>query len=392
MMIGLSSLLETTTTFGDKLRYSEASRNQKTGTHHGHGPVVAWNITKTCNLHCLHCYSSSENKKYEGELSTEEAHDVINQLADMKVPVILFSGGEPLIRPDIFELAEHAISRGIRITFSTNGTLIDEKKAKRLKDLGISYVGISLDGMQKTHDFFRQKEGAFDLAIRGIRNCMAVGQKVGLRFTMNKHNIEALPDIFDLIEKENIPRVCFYHLVYAGRGGVEDDITHQQTREALDFIIEKIHYFQKSGQPREILTVDNHADAIYLYLKVMETDPELAGRIWEKLQRNGGNRSGIAFCNIDHRGIVHPDQFSQNIALGNLREQSFAEIWQGDHPILLGLRDRKSKIHGRCATCQYFSVCNGNFRPRAQGFYGDFWASDPQCYLTEDEIHLAASV
>ncbi|WP_232697272.1 radical SAM/SPASM domain-containing protein [Brevibacillus daliensis] len=391
-MIGLSSLLETTTTFGDRLRYSATSKGQRTGTHAGHGPVIAWNITKTCNLHCKHCYANSEAKKYEGELSTEEALHVIDQFAEQKVPVILFSGGEPLIRPDIFELAERAIEHGIRVTFSTNGTLIDKEKAKRLKDLGISYVGISLDGMKETHDAFRQKEGAFDLALRGIRNCLEIGQKVGLRFTMNKHNIDELPDIFRLIEEENIPRICFYHLVYAGRGGVEDDISHSQTREALDYIIENIQRFHELGQPREILTVDNHADAIYLYLKTKETNPELAERIWEKMQRNGGNRSGIAICNVDNLGNVHPDQFSQQIHLGNLREQTFEEIWNSEHPILAGLRNRKDKIHGRCSSCQYFSVCNGNFRPRAQGFYGDYWASDPQCYLTDQEIGLIQHV
>ncbi|MGC5324145.1 radical SAM protein [Brevibacillus sp. SYSU BS000544] len=387
-MIGLSSLLETTQTFGDKLRYSEEARGQNRGTHEGHGPVVVWNITRTCNLNCLHCYSSSEAIQYEGEFSTEEAKNVIDQLADAKVPVILFSGGEPLIRPDILELAEYAIGKGIRITFSTNGTLINEEKAKKLKELGVSYVGISLDGIGEIHDKFRRKEGAFELTLKGIRNCLAIGQKVGLRFTMNRHNIESLPSILELMEKENIPRACFYHLVYAGRGAVEDDITHEQSREALDLIIDAIKRFADKGEAREILTVDNHADGVYLYLKTKEENPELAERIYEKLLRNGGNRSGVALCNIDHRGNIHADQFSQNITFGNLREKSFKEIWESDHPILTGLRNRKEMIKGRCAECKYFEVCNGNFRPRALGYYGDYWESDPQCFLTDEEIGL----
>ncbi len=390
-MIGLSSLLETTQTFGDKLRYSEEARGQHRGTHEGHGPVVVWNITRTCNLNCLHCYSSSEAIAYEGELTTEEAMNVIDQLAEAKVPVILFSGGEPLIRPDILDLAGYAIQKGIRITFSTNGTLITPEKAAKLKELGVSYVGISLDGIGEIHDKFRRKEGAFDMTIKGIRNCLAVGQKVGLRFTMNRHNIDSLPSILDLMEQENIPRACFYHLVYAGRGAVEDDITHEQTRQAVDTILAAIKRFADKGTPREILTVDNHADGVYLYLKTKKENPELAERIYEKLLRNGGNRSGVAICNIDHRGNIHPDQFSQHISFGNLREKSFAEIWNSDHPILVGLRNRKELIKGRCASCQHFAVCNGNFRPRAFGYYGDFWESDPQCFLTDEEIGITAN-
>lgn len=387
-MIGLSSLLETTTTFGDQLRYSEEARGQRMGTHGNHGPVVVWNVTRTCNLNCLHCYSSSEAKAYDGELSTAEAFSIIDQLAEAKVPVILFSGGEPLIRPDIMLLAERAIGHGIRVTFSTNGTLITPEKAKQLKQLGVSYVGISLDGIGEIHDKFRRKEGAFEAAMRGIRSCLAEGQKVGLRFTMNKHNIDSLPAILQLMEEENIPRACFYHLVYAGRGAVEDDISHEQSREALDLIVDAIKRFSAKGSPREILTVDNHADGIYLYLKVREEEPELAERIYQKLLRNGGNRSGIALCNIDHRGFVHPDQFSQQVTFGNLREQSFAEIWSSSHPVLDGLRNRKELITGRCAKCTHFAVCNGNFRPRAYGYDHNYWSSDPQCYLTDEEVGI----
>lgn len=387
-MIGLSSLLETTTTFGDKLRYSEEARGKRTGTHGDRGPVVVWSVTRTCNLNCVHCYSNSEAKAYNGELNTNEALGLIDQLAEAKVPVILFSGGEPLIRPDILQLAEKAISLGIRVTFSTNGTLITEEKARQMKELGISYVGISLDGIGAVHDEFRRKKGAFDATLRGIRNCLAIGQKVGLRFTMNKHNIDSLPQILTLMEEENIPRACFYHLVYAGRGAVADDITHEQSRQALDLIIDAIQRFAAQGNPREILTVDNHADGLYLYLKTKEQDPELAERIYQKLQRNGGNRSGIAICNIDHQGFVHPDQFSQQITFGNVREQTFIDIWKGDHPVLEGLRNRRELISGRCAECTHFNVCNGNFRPRAFGYSGDYWASDPQCFLTDEEIGI----
>lgn len=385
-MLAVSHLLADVESFGDKLRYTEHSRGHRTGTHAGAGPVVVWSVTRSCNLKCMHCYANSENKKYDGELSTEQALGLIDQMAEMKVPVILFSGGEPLVRPDIFELAEYAISKGIRVTFSTNGTLIDEEKARRIKEMGVGYVGISLDGIGSVHDYFRNKEGAFDAAIRGVRNCMAQGQKVGLRFTMNRHNIAQLPLIFELMEREGIQRACFYHLVYSGRGSLTDDITHQETREALDLIFAKAQEFTRRGLHKELLTVDNHADGVYLYLKALEQDEEKAATIYRKLQMNGGNRTGIAICNIDYQGYVHPDQFTAGVTFGNVKEQPFAEIWHGSHPVLEGLRDRKPLLTGRCSTCKYLDICNGNFRSRALAVHGEMWAEDPACFLTDAEI------
>ncbi len=390
-MIGISKLLNNSCNYGDTLRYNENSHVQTNGTHSNHGPVVVWNVTRTCNLNCIHCYANSEAKKYEGELTTEEAKDMIDQLADFNVPVLLLSGGEPLIRPDILELAEYAISKGIRITFSTNGTLIDKKLARKIKDIGVGYVGISFDGIKEKHDAFRRYEGAFDKALEGVRNLVEVDQRVGLRFTINKHNYLQLNEIFDFIEKEDIPRACFYHLVYSGRGSemMAEDLTHEETRDALDIIMTRTIEFEKKGLDKEILTVDNHADAIYVYLKTVEKNPEQAKYIYEMLQRNGGNRSGIAFANIDYQGFVHPDQFTQNHTFGNIKEQNFKDIWtNSDHPILKGLKDRKPLLKGRCASCKWLNICNGNFRTRADAVYGDFWESDPACYLTDEEIGL----
>lgn len=334
----------------------------------------------------MHCYANSENKKYDGELTTEQGLRLIDEMAELKVPVILFSGGEPLVRHDIFELAAYAISKGIRITFSTNGTLIDDETARRIKELGVGYVGISLDGIGSVHDYFRRKEGAFESALRGVRNCMKYGQKVGLRFTMNRHNIGQLPLIFDLMEAEGIQRACFYHLVYSGRGSVEDDISHAETRKALDYIFDKAQDFTRRGIPKEILTVDNHADGVYLYLRALEQDEAKAAEILNKLRMNGGNRTGIAICNIDHLGNVHPDQFTQTITFGNVKEQSFADIWHSEQPVLEGLRNRKPLLNGRCKDCRFLDICNGNFRARALAVHSDLWADDPACFLSDEEI------
>lgn len=394
ILIGISKLLNNNSTnYGDKLRYSEESKGRVHGTHLNHGPVVVWNVTRTCNLRCIHCYSSSEAKKYDQELTTDEARKMIDDLADFNVPVILFSGGEPLIRPDILDLAEYAVSKGIRVTFSTNGTLIDKATARKIKDIGVGYVGVSFDGIKEKHDEFRRHDGAFDKALEGIRNLIEVDQRVGLRFTINKHNYLQLDDIFDFIERENIPRACFYHLVYSGRGSemVNEDLNHQEAREAVDLIIRRTQDFHDRGLDKEILTVDNHADSIYLYLKMKKENPERASHIWEMLERNGGNRTGIAIANVDNKGNVHPDQFTTNHTFGNVRERHFGEIWTDTtHPILNGLKDRKPLLKGRCSKCKWLEVCNGNFRTRAEAVTGDFWESDPACYLTDEEIGIEA--
>ena len=388
-MISITKLLMDVPNFGDTLRYTPEAHEARNGVSEGRGPVVVWNCTKTCNLNCIHCYARSEAIKYQNELTHEEGLSLIDQLADFKVPVILFSGGEPLLRPDFFELANYAASKGIRPTISTNGTRIDEETAKRLKDMGVGYVGISLDGCEATHDKFRGKPGAYQMALRGIRNCVATGQKVGLRFTITRDNVQDLDSIFDLLERENIDRVCFYHLVYSGRGSamVERDLNHEESRRAMDLIIERTLDFKARGINKEILTVDNHADAVYLYLKMKERDPVLGERILKLIQSNGGNRSGMAFGNIDSVGNVHPDQFTQYITLGNVRERPFGEIWTDlSNPILAGLKDRKPLLKGRCPKCAYLNLCNGNFRTRAEAVTGDFWAQDPACYLTDEEI------
>lgn len=391
-MISVTKLLCDTSFYGDSLRYSHGSRGAVHGATDRMGPVVVWNCTRTCNLKCIHCYAGSESKKYEGELDTQEAKKFIDDLADFRVPVILFSGGEPFVRPDVLDLARYATEKGLRATFSTNGTLIDRNLAQEIKEIGVGYVGISLDGIGENNDRFRGKEGAFDKALAGIENCLAVGQRVGLRFTINRHNYQELEAIFKLIEEVKIPRVCFYHLVYSGRGShmVEEDITHEESRAALDLIMEKTLDFHRRGLEKEILTVDNHADGVYIYLKMAQTDPVRAEEIMKLLKRNGGNRTGIAIGAVDWHGNVHPDQFTQNHTFGNVKERPFGEIWSDvSQPILAGLKNRKPLLKGRCASCKWLDVCNGNFRARAEAVTGDFWEADPACYLTDAEIGLA---
>ncbi len=391
-MISFTRLLCGGEHYGDTLRYSADSRGQVHGTRAGAGPVVVWNATRTCNLKCIHCYYSADTRKFAGELTTAEAKEFIDDLAQFHVPVLLISGGEPLARPDIFELARYAVDQGLRVTFSTNGTLITPDVAREMKELGVSYVGISLDGVESNNDRFRGKAGAFREALRGIQRCRAVGQRVGLRFTINRHNYQDLPEILRLLEEEDIPRACFYHLVYSGRGSamVDQDVSRQESRQAVDLLRSQAREYGRRGMDKELLTVDNHADGVYLYLREQAEDPQRAAMILELLRRNGGNRSGIAIASVDSEGNIHADQFTQNHSFGNIREESFSRVWtRADDPILAGLKDRKPLLKGRCAACRFLDLCNGNFRARADAVAGDFRESDPACYLTDEEVRPA---
>ena len=394
-IINLSKLLTEVQSYGDKLRYSKKSKGARTGTRHDLGPVVVWNATRACNLSCQHCYAGSDGSRNPEELSTEEARDFIDQLAALNVPVLLISGGEPLLRSDLEELIKEAVSSGIRVTLSTNGTLITPEKAARFKELGVSYVGISIDGLPETHNHFRGEEKAFARALTGIKNCQQVGQKVGLRYTLTAFNREEVPAVFDLLLEENIARLCFYHLVHQGRGSTlnEAALSGEETRETLDYIIFRSDRLPQEHGDKEILTVANHVDGIYLYLKLLEDGDPRAERILQYLKYNGGNRSGTALACVDWKGNVHPDQFSMNHNLGNIREKSLKSIWQSaDSGLLQKLRNRRSYLQGRCANCSWLPVCNGNFRARAEAATGDYWAEDPGCYLTAAELARGSSV
>lgn len=372
----------------DSIRYSKKCRDAKHGTMKGRGPVVAWNITKKCNYKCKHCYSSSEILDYENELSFEEIKATVDSLKEMNVPVILLSGGEPLFRSDIFEVIEYIRSVGIKVSLSTNGSLIDESVAVKLKQLGIGYVGISIDGMESINDRFRGVKGAFENSIRAIDNCKKAGVKVGLRFTINKGNHTEIPKVMNLMEEMDISRICFYHLVPSGRGSdiSGEMLNKDESRQTLDYLYEYSKESVKSGVDRGILTVTNHTDGPYLYLKAKQDDSQLAEKILEKLSRNGGNRSGIAIANIDSFGNVYPDQFSRFIKLGNIKVESFKDIWTGESDILKKLRNRKQYLNNICKSCRWLDICNGNLRARAWNTSNNLWGMDPGCYLRSEEI------
>jgi 12,18-didecarboxysiroheme deacetylase len=391
-MIGISKLYCGTVEPSDALRYGRMS--SKLPSHllqfsSDKRPVVVWNVTRRCNLKCVHCYAHAKNIAFDNELSFSEGKMLINDLSEFGVPVMLFSGGEPLVRKDLPELAAYAVKKGMRAVISTNGTLITPQIAQTLKDIGLSYVGISLDGMEEINDRFRGVKGAFKLALKGIENCKKAGIKVGLRFTINKSNVGQIPDIFKLLEEMDIPRVCFYHLVYSGRGSelVKEDLSHEGSRNAVDLIMDLTKQLHDRNISKEVLTVDNHADAPYLYLRLLKENPERARKVLELLEMNEGNSSGIGIGCISWDGVVYADQFWRHYSFGNVKNRPFSKIWADtSDPLMKKLKEKKKHAKGRCATCRWLDICAGNFRVRSEAVTGDVWAPDPACYLTDEEI------
>ncbi|MCK4998843.1 MAG: radical SAM protein [Anaerohalosphaera sp.] len=398
-MINISKLYCEQVTPGDWLRYGMKGSGERAGEvvpkkASERKPIVVWNYTSKCNLKCVHCYNDSGMDKASNESTTEEAKAILDDLAEFGVPSVLFSGGEPFVRKDLFELIRYAGGKGLRTVISTNGTMITPEAAKTIKDAGVSYVGISLDGIGEVNDKFRGVKGAFDSTVKGIRNCMAAGVRVGLRLTLTKRNVQDLEPLFDFLDAENIERLCFYHLVPSGRGeGIfsDDDLTHAQSRDAIEKIMAKTRQLKEAGKQTDILTVDNHVDGIYLYLKLLKEDPEKAAKVWELLTWNGGgmNSSGVGIGCIDFNGKVHANQFWGHYDLGDVHEKKFSEIWSdNEEPLLKGLRDRRGHVKGRCRVCKFFDACGGSLRVRADLHFGDTWAPDPGCYLTDEEIGL----
>lgn len=353
------------------------------------GPVVIWNLIRRCNLTCKHCYSISADKDFPGELTTDEVYTVMDDLREFGVPVLILSGGEPLLRPDLFDISRRAKAMGFYVGLSTNGTLIDEAMIGKVADIGYDYVGISIDGLRETHDRFRRRIGAFDESLRAIRLCREAGIKVGMRFTLTMDNAHELPDLLRLMDAEGVDKFYLSHLNYAGRGNRnrKDDAVHRLTREAMDLLFETCLADLRAGREREFVTGNNDADGVYLLRWVEQRFPERADHLRTLLERWGGNSSGVNIANIDNLGNVHPDTFWWDYDLGNVKERPFSQIWPDTaDPLMAGLKSRPRPLEGRCAACREQAICGGNTRVRAWQLTGNFWAEDPACYLTDEEI------
>jgi len=352
-------------------------------------PVVIWNLIRRCNLTCKHCYTTSANIDFPNELDTETIFNVMDDLKDFKVPVLILSGGEPLLHPDIFKISQRAKDKGFYVALSSNGTLITEDNIQEIAAINYQYVGVSLDGIGATHDTFRQQEGSFDAAIKGIHLCQQHGIKAGIRYTLTQDNVQDFPAMLQLMEDKNLDKFYLSHLNYGGRGNKnrKTDAFFSMTREVMDQLFEQCHQWELQGQAREIVTGNNDADAVYFLHWVQKNYPERVAHIQAKLEQWGGNASGVNVANIDNLGNVHPDTFWWHHDLGNVKQRLFSEIWQDTSDNLMaGLKQSPRPLKGRCGDCDYQAICNGNTRVRAQQVYGDTWAEDPGCYLTDSEI------
>ncbi len=355
-------------------------------------PVVIWNLIRRCNLTCRHCYSISADKDFAGELNTDEIFAVMDDLKRFRVPVLILSGGEPLLHKDIFAIARRAKALGFYVGLSSNGTLIDESRIEEIAACNFDYVGVSLDGIGETHDRFRRQSGAFDASLHGIRLCRDRGLKIGVRFTMTEGNADDLPRLLALVEEEGIDRFYFSHLNYAGRGNRnrQEDARHRLTRWAMDLLFETCWNYQQRGLHKEFTTGNNDADGVYFLHWVQRRFPEHAARVEARLVQWGGNSSGVNVANIDNLGNVHPDTMWWHYTLGNVRQRPFSAIWPDvSDPLMAGLKQHPRRVGGRCGECRHFAICNGNTRVRAQQLTGDAWAEDPGCYLDDEEIGIA---
>jgi radical SAM protein with 4Fe4S-binding SPASM domain len=366
------------------------------------GPVVVYNCTSKCNLKCLHCYSFSQTSRCDDELNTAEAKKLLSQLAEVNCPVVLFSGGEPLLREDLFGLLAEAKRLDLRTVISTNGTLIDSAAADKLAQAGVSYAGVSIDGDEKFHDQFRASKGSFKAAVMGIENCQKAGIKTGLRFTITKSNASQIPFVFELAASIGSRRVCFYHLIRTGRAKKLNGqiLTSQQTRQAVDTIIEKTDECVRKNLIDEVLTVGNHADGPFLLIKLKEFSHRRYGDVFspqaclgviEECQKlltlHGGNKTGEKIACVTWDGSVHPDQFWRNYSLGSIRDKTFRQIWANeDEPVLKKLRNKSEFADKRCLKCKWFDLCRGNFRFLNSLSSSENWFNEPSCYLTDQEI------
>jgi Fe-coproporphyrin III synthase len=342
-------------------------------------PVVMWNLTQRCNLACQHCYMDA-SRMVSDEMSLEEGMHVVDDLAELKVPILIFTGGEPLLSRNFYPLAFHAREVGLRTVISTNGTLITPEVARLLAEAKIRYVGVSLDSSSpQRHDAFRGVVGAYDRALQGLKNARNAGLKTGLRITLTRDNWQDVPALLNLALEEDIPRFCLYHLVPTGRGaGIADrDVTPEQRRSVIRLLAEAAE--ELKGKDIEILTTDSPMDGAYL-LELLKGDPR-RDHVRELLTNAGGCSTGVKVANINHRGDVHPCHFMPHVVVGNVRERSFRDIWiDNPSPELQSLRNIKSSLKGACGKCDYLDLCGG-CRQKAYYFNGDLLAEDPTCII-----------
>jgi len=345
------------------------------------GAIAIWNLTNRCNLSCMHCYSKATLDS-EDALTTEEIFATMENMAQNGIKFIIFSGGEPLTRHDIFEIAARARELGIITYLSTNGLYVHKSNVEKIV-AAFDYIGVSIDGSEKTHDHFRGLKGSFKLSMEAIKLLVAHSDRVGIRFTLTTQTLDDLSFIFDLAETYHIPKVYISHLVYSGRGleNREMDLSVEQRIEAVKFVLSKAFEYYETNQPIEVVTGNMEMDAIALFEEFSRRYPDHSSLMQDRLLKWGGNSAGRKLVNIDSRGNVKPDPFFP-VTLGSIKEKSFGDIWNdSDNTLLTALRIHPRILEGECHECEYLSICNGGSRARAYAVHGTLNGDDPSCYL-----------
>jgi radical SAM protein with 4Fe4S-binding SPASM domain len=375
--------------------------------------LVFWELTKGCNLRCIHCRASATELSSPKDLSTRNALAIINQIAEFASPILVLSGGEPLYRSDIFQLARYATDKGLRVALATNGTLVTKEVARMIVDAGVKRVSISLDGADAlTHDTFRGIPGAFDAAIYGLRNLKALGMSVQINMTIARHNARQLPQVLDLAKALGADALHTFLLVPVGCGvdiAAEQMVDPEEYEEMLNWFYDQSlaggielkatcapHYFRVVRQRR---VAERRAAAAHTHDYLAESqvpsigasEMMMPGSTGVLLRPSGssqpaGHRSGMnamtkgclagsGVCFISHRGEVYPCGYLPVLA-GDLNKQSFAQIWE--RSIVFGeLRDTRN-LKGKCGCCEFRNICMG-CRARAFAASGDYRDEEPFC-------------
>ncbi len=342
------------------------------------GRMVIWNITNDCNLSCEHCYSSSGKKEKASAIKPEHVLSAVKSLKAANVKAVILSGGEPLMSPYLFDIAKIFKDEGFAVSLSSNGTMINEENVGSIKSL-FNYVGISIDGSEKTHDGFRKKEGAYKASIKSLRLLKDNGINAGLRTSLTSYNYRDLGFIFKLAEKEGVKKIYISHLVYSGRGNNISEINKSIHKRISLYISGMAFNYVRNGIPISIVTGNNEPDAILLLAMFKRFYPEFYKNMHDKILNWGGNQSGNRIINIDYSGFVKPDPFFKYSG-GNIKEKDFFEIINNDK-LFLELRQTPRKLKGRCEKCNYLRICNGGSRARAYAVYGDYFQEDPACFM-----------
>ncbi len=351
------------------------------------GSIAIWNFTNRCNLSCLHCYSKADLDAVD-TLTTENVMETLPKLKANGVKFLIFSGGEPLTRKDLFDIAARCRELGIVTYLSTNGLYVKTSNAEKILDT-FDYIGISIDGSPEVHDRFRGLKGSFVESMKAVDLLNSYGKtKVGIRFTITKDTYDDLRFIFELAETHHIPKIYISHLVYSGRGleNLEMDLSKEQRIAAVEYILDKAFEYHESGKDIEIVTGNMEMDAILFYNRFREKYPEHVEEMLRRLKAWGGNSAGRKLLNIDSEGFVKPDPFFP-VKIGNILHQDFSDIWTNEpNELLQKLRVHPRELGGKCRDCRYLDICNGGSRSRAYAIYGDMWAEDPSCYLNDVRI------